>query len=154
MGTNSELLKKQKNKSFILKNAVILGSQKKENPECLNCLSQSLSESLQVSELPFWITKRRKKNKPKVIIWPRRSFWDQNQIFQFSVKKMSELLWLHLFSELLGYRPSTHYCEIKIDQQGGIAFWHAKRPSIFLTTPAAFSTVTLSPRLERVVSKI
>jgi hypothetical protein len=40
--------------------------------KCLNCLSESL---------------KKRKKKPKVIIWPRRSFWDQNQIFQFSVEK-------------------------------------------------------------------
>ena len=61
-------------------------------------------------------------------------------LIEFWLNKMSELLWLHLFSELLGYRPSTMQAEAEADPNfmpnlnvveclGGMGgfHWHASR---------------------------
>ena len=98
-----------KKKSLFWRNAVILGSQ-----HFFRGVWIAVSELLQVSELPVSITKT-KTYFPKVIIWPTRSFWDQNKMSQFSVEKSVGIALVTLIRWIARLPPLHEYiCLSKI----------------------------------------
>ena len=100
------LKRKVETRSLILRNAVIM----KILPGCLNC-SFWIAPSVWIAiACLIWIELRKEKLLPKSNNLTNEVIFGSIKIRfpNFQLTKVSELLWLHLFSELLGYRPSMH----------------------------------------------
>ena len=63
----------------------------------INKILRDLSESLFLNSDTLSELQKRNNRRPKVIIWPWRSFWGKNQILQFSVEKIVWILMVLAF---------------------------------------------------------